>query len=187
MKFFQTGENGIQRTLRRRMQGSKYDDETRERALAMCAMPKMNPAKVAAAMGIPRATVYDWQKTAQETDPDFVAVRRNKLRRMMDKAYSVISRSLNGLETQSKAIELEKAEVDHVILRILADPELDDDTRSTITEIVRDYTGTKMTDLVKVMRETMEVQERLERQLHPEAETSGVQIAFDDDIKELSE
>ncbi|MBS7224864.1 MAG: hypothetical protein KH050_05920 [Clostridiaceae bacterium] len=147
------------------MQGSKYDDETRERALAMCAMPKMNPAKVAAAMGIPRATVYDWQKTAQETDPDFAAVRRNKIRAMMDKSYAVVGRAIDGLEKRSKAVKLESAEIDRILLKLAADEGLDDTTRKAITAIIRDYTGASMTDLMRVAKDGFAISETLERKL----------------------
>lgn len=169
------------------MQGSKYSDDVREKALAMCAMPKMNAAKVAAAMGIPRATVYDWQKTAMENDPDYVAVRRNKIRAMMDKSYAVVGRAIDGLEKQSKALKLEKTEIDRVMLKILSDGELDEETRTAMVKIVEAYTGTSMTDMVKVVKETMEMHDRLESRLAGESETASevhVQLTLVDPAKE---
>lgn len=161
------------------MQGSKYSDETREKALAMCAMPKMNAAKVAAAMGIPRATVYDWQKTALENDPDYVAVRRNKIRAMMDKSYAVVGRAIDGLDAQSKALKLEKTQIDKVLIKILSDGELDQDTREKMAEIVRAYTGASMTDVSKVARETLDMYDRLERRLTGESDGQAIQITFE--------
>ena len=161
------------------MQGSKYSDETREKALAMCAMPKMNAAKVAAAMGIPRATVYDWQKTALENDPDYVAVRRNKIRAMMDKSYAVVGRAIDGLDAQSKALKLEKTQIDKILLKILSDDELDENTREKMAEIVRAYTGTSMTDVSKVARETLDMYDRLERRLTGESDGQAIQITFE--------
>ena len=161
------------------MQGSKYSDDVREKALAMCAMPKMNAAKVAAAMGIPRATVYDWQKTALENDPDYVAVRRNKIRAMMDNSYAVVGRAIDGLDAQSKALKLEKTQIDKILLKILSDGELDQDTREKMAEIVRAYTGTSMTDVSKVARETLDMYDRLERRLTGESDGQAIQITFE--------
>lgn len=160
------------------MRGSKYDDETRERALAMCASPKMTAAKVAKAMGIPRATVYDWQRSAQESDPDFQAVRRNKIRSMMDRAYAVIGRSMDGLDAQSKALKLEKKEIDRVLLKILADGELDEETRKKMVQIVQEYTGTSMTEVVRVAKDTLAIFENLERKLSGEDADNVIQISF---------
>ncbi len=163
------------------MQGSKYDDEIRERALAMALQPKTNPAKVAAALGIPRATVYDWVKTARDNDPDYVAVRRGKIRAMMDKTYSIVGRSLDGLEKQSKSVKLEKEQIDRVILKILTDGGLDDDTRDDIVKIVRAYTGASMTDLIKVARESLDMYDRLEGKLNSgDNQDNMIQISFDD-------
>lgn len=161
------------------MQGSKYSDDVREKALAMCAMPKMNAAKVAAAMGIPRATVYDWQKTALENDPDYAAVRRNKIRAMMDKSYAVVGRAIDGLDAQSKALKLEKTQIDKVLIKILSDDGLDQDTREKMAEIVRAYTGASMTDVSKVARETLDMYDRLERRLTGESDGQAIQITFE--------
>ena len=159
------------------MQGSKYDDETREKALAMCAMPKMNPGKVAKKMGIARATVYDWAKTAQENDPDFVAVRRNKIRAMMDKSYAAVGRVIDGLEKKSKAVKLENAEIDRVLLKLAEDSELDDATRKAMMQIVRDYTGTSINDLVRVAKDGLGICDTLEGKLAGRAtESSSVHV-----------
>lgn len=159
------------------MQGSKYDDETREKALAMCAMPKMNPGKVAKKMGIPRATVYDWAKTAQENDPDFVAVRRNKIRAMMDKSYAAVGRVIDGLDKKSKAVKLENAEIDRVLLKLAGDGEIDDATRKAMMMIVRDYTGTSINDLVRVAKDGLGICDTLEGKLAGrETESSSVHV-----------
>ena len=160
------------------MTGSKYDDATREKALAMCASPKMTAAKVAAAMGIPRSTVYDWQRTAQENDPDFIAARRNKLRSLMDRAYAIVGRSLDGLDAQSKALRLEKKEIDRILLKILADNELDEETRRQMVQIVQEYTGTSMTDLVRVAKDTLGIFEKLEGKLTGEEQEHVIQLTF---------
>lgn len=159
------------------MQGSKYDDETRERALAMCALPKMNAAKVAKELGIPRATVYDWQKTAQDNDPDFVAVRRNKIRSMMDKSYAVVGRVIDGLEKKSKAVKMEGAEIDRVLSKLAGDDALDDATRKAMIAIVRDYTGASMTDMMRVAKDGFALSETLEGKLAgKETESSEVHV-----------
>ena len=100
------------------MQGSKYTDEFRTNALALCAMPKKTITQVAKELNMPRATLYDWVKSAKDSDPDYVAVRRNKIRSMMDKAYSVVSRSIDGLEKQSKSLKLEINNIDKLRLSI---------------------------------------------------------------------
>lgn len=147
------------------MQGSPYDDETRERVLALCAMPKMTPAKVARQTGIPRSTVYDWVNTARERSPEYIAEERENIRRMMRRAYNVAARVLEGMEAQSKAAKIEKAEIDRVLTKLLSDEELDDATRKKMVEIVRAYTGTSMAELSRVLRESMSVRGELESKL----------------------
>lgn len=170
------------------MQGSKYTDAQREQALALCAMPKNNPAKVAKELGIPRATVYDWVKSAQDSDPDYVAVRRNKIRSMMDRAYSVAGRSIDGLDKQSKALKLEKSQIDKVILKILSDGELDSVTRDMMTEIVKNYTGTSMIDMLKIAKESLAISEKFEQYLSGDKENDmNIQISFaDSGLEELT-
>ena len=177
MKLSRGGEAESSGLCDDRMQGSKYDDATREKALAMCAMPKMNPGKVAEKMGIPRATVYDWAKTAQENDPDFVAVRRNKIRAMMDKSYAAVGRVIDGIEKKSKAVKLENDKIDRVLLKLAGDAELDDATRKAMMQIVRDYTGTSMTDMVRVAKDGLGICDTLEGKLAgKETESSEVHV-----------
>jgi transposase-like protein len=161
------------------MKCSKYDNEIREKALALCLQPKMNPAKVAKQLGIPRATVYDWVRTAKDNDPDYVAARRGRIRAMMDKTYAIVGRTLEGLETQSKAVQFEKKEIDRVMLKILADGGLDD-ARDAIIKIIRQYTGTSMTDLIKVARESLDMYDRFEGKLGGGDAGGAIQITFDD-------
>ncbi len=162
------------------MKCSKYDNEIREKALALCLQPKMNPAKVAKQLGIPRATVYDWVRTAKDNDPDYVAARRGRIRAMMDKTYAIVGRTLDGLETQSKAVQFEKREIDRVMLKILTDNGLDDDTKDAIIKIIRQYTGTSMTDLIKVARESLDMYDRFENKLGGGDNGGAIQITFDD-------
>ena len=143
------------------MQGSKYTDEFRANAVSMCAMPKKTITQVAKELNIPRATLYDWVRTAKDTDPDYASARRNKLRNLMDKAYSVASRSIDGLDKQSKILKLEKTQINKVISKLLSDDELDDKTRLLITEIIRNYTNTSMTDTVKISKESLAMAESL--------------------------
>lgn len=169
------------------MPGSKYTDEMREKALAMCASPNMNPTRVAKILNLPRATVYDWQRTAQERDPAFVAARRLKIKRMMDKVYRVVGRSVDGLDVQSRALTLEKSEIDRILLRILTSPQIDPDTAEAMVKIVKEYTGTSMTDMVKVMKECMDVHDKLDSQLHG-GESNEIQLTFDDgSMEEMAE
>ena len=162
------------------MRCSKYDNEIREKALALCLQPKMNPAKVAKQLGIPRATVYDWVKTANDNDPNYVAARRGRIRAMMDRTYAIVGRTLEGLEKQSKAVRLEKNEIDRVILKILTDCGLDDDISDDIVKIIRTYTGTSMTDLIKVARESLDMYDRFENKLGGGDAGGAIQITFDD-------
>ena len=157
------------------MPGSKYTDEMREKALAMCASPNMNPTRVAKILNLPRATVYDWQRTAQE------------IKRMMDKVYRVVGRSVDGLDVQSRALTLEKSEIDRILLRILTSPQIDPDTAEAMVMIVKEYTGTSMTDMVKVMKECMDVHDKLDSQLHG-GESNEIQLTFDDgSMEEMAE
>lgn len=169
------------------MQGSKYSDEIRAKALAMCAMPKNNAAKVAKELGIPRATVYDWQATALENDPDFAAVKRQKLRALMDKSYKVLARSMDGLDNQSKALTIEKRKINKILKQIDKMAELDEETAAQLRAIVLDYTGVSMTDMVKIANACMEMHGKLDKQLHDEGDSGGVQITFADAAKELGE
>lgn len=163
------------------MQGSKYTDEFRANAVSMCAMPKKTITQVAKELNIPRATLYDWVRTAKDTDPDYASARRNKLRNLMDKAYSVASRSIDGLDKQSKALKLEKSQIDKILIKILSDGELDDVTRETMAEIVKNYTGTSMTDMLKIAKESLSISEKFEKYLSGEEENDcNIQISFAD-------
>ena len=158
------------------MQGSKYTDEFRANAVSMCAMPKKTITQVAKELNIPRATLYDWVRTAKDTDPDYASARRNKLRNLMDKAYSVASRSIDGLDKQSKILKLEKPQINKVISKLLSDDELDDKTRLLITEIIRNYTNTSMTDTVKISKESLAMAEKFENMLAGEKSTTGTSV-----------
>ena len=163
------------------MQGSKYDDAFRENALALCAMPKKTITQVARELGMPRATLYDWVKSAKASDPDYVAVRLNKIRNMMDKAYSVASRSIDGLDKQSKALKLEKSQIDKILIKILSDDGLDDVTRETMAEIVKNYTGASMVDMLKIVKESLAISEKFEKYLSGDEESDcNIQISFAD-------
>lgn len=168
------------------IQGSKYDDALRAKAVAMCTNPKMNPAKVAKELGIPRSTVYDWYRSDQSSDPDLVAIKRNKIRNLMDKAYSVASRSIDGLDKQSKVLKLEKKQIDKALSKLLSDEELDDETRELMAEIVKNYTGTSMTDVMKISKESIAIAEKFENMLAGEKSNTGtsVNIYFADEVKE---
>ncbi len=169
------------------MQGSKYDDAFRANAVAMCTEPKMTPSKVAKKLGIPSSTVYDWYRTDKSSDPDLIAIRRNKLRNLMDKAYSVASRSIDGLDKQSKALKLEKSQIDKILIKILSDGELDDVTRETMAEIVKNYTGASMVDMLKIVKESLAISEKFEKYLSGDEENDcNIQISFaDNETKEM--
>lgn len=158
------------------MQGSKYTDEFRANAVSMCAMPKKTITQVAKELNIPRATLYDWVRTAKDSDPDYAAVRRNKLRNLMDKAYSVASRTIDGLDKQSKILKLEKTQIDKVISKLLSDDELDEKTRLLMTEIIRNYTNTSMTDTVKISKESLAMAEKFENMLAGEKSNTGTSV-----------
>ena len=163
------------------MQGSKYTDEFRTNALALCAMPKKTITQVAKELNMPRATLYDWVKSAKDSDPDYVAVRRNKIRSMMDKAYSVVSRSIDGLEKQSKSLKLEINNIDKLLQKLASDDELDEDTRLKIIAIVKNYTGTSMTDIIKISKESLSMAEKFEKYLSgDEGNDCNIQISFAD-------
>ena len=99
----------------------------------------------------------------------------------MDKAYSVASRSIDGLDKQSKALKLEKSQIDKILIKILSDGELDDVTRETMAEIVKNYTGTSMTDMLKIAKESLSISEKFEKYLAGEEESDcNIQISFAD-------
>ena len=159
-----------------KMQGSQYTDEFRENALALCAMPKKTITQVAKELGMPRATLYDWVKSAKASDPDYVAVRRNKIRNMMDKAYSIAARSIESLERQSKALKFNNQKLDQVISKLEDDERLDEQTIEKIKEIIKNYTDISMIDTMKVLKESLAISEKFENALSGEKNNSDTNI-----------
>lgn len=158
------------------MQGSKYDDAFRANAVAMCTEPKMTPSKVAKKLGIPSSTVYDWYRTAQDSDPDTVAIRRNKLRKLMDRAYSISTRAIESLDRQSKALKSNNQKLDQLILKLEDDGRLDEQTIDKIHDIIRNYTDVSMTDIMKVLKESLAISEKFENVLSGEKSTTGTSV-----------
>jgi hypothetical protein len=69
--------------------GKRYDDETKEKALAMLATEN-DIDKVAKALNIPRTTLNGWKADAIINEPDFVKLRQEKKAEFINSAWEVI-------------------------------------------------------------------------------------------------
>lgn len=163
------------------MARGKYDDATREQALAMCAKKGMTAAKVAKEMGIPRATVYNWVHTAEEQDEDFVAARREARRKLVKKAMGIVDDGLTAVGRQVRSAAEDRSRIDRLIAAVGADPYLDDDTRASIRTIVRDYAGVSMGDLTRAVKEAGAMESKfMDELLGKDGGPQTIQISFAD-------
>lgn len=158
------------------MQGSKYSDDLREKAIAMCAMPKYNPSKVAKELGVPRATVYDWYRTSQANDPDLIAIRRNKLRNLMDKSYSIATRTIDSLDKHSKILKMNNDNLNKIIEKLENDNQIDDKMKKQMQEIIKNYAGVGIIDTVKVLKESIAISEKFENALDGDKSNTDTNI-----------
>lgn len=158
------------------MQGSKYSDDLREKAVAMCAMPKMNPAKVAKELGIPRATVYDWYRTSQANDPDLIAIRRNKLRNLMDKSYSIATRTIDSLDKHSKILKMNNDNLNKIIEKLENDTQINNEIIKQMQEIIKNYADISIIDSVKILKESIAIAEKLEKNLDGDTSNTDTNI-----------
>lgn len=158
------------------MMGSKYSDAQREQALAML-VGGMSVTRVAAAMKIPKATISDWKRRAESDDEDFVAARREEREKLVAQSFKIVRKGLAGVEKQIGAAAREKAEVDKVILRILGDGGIDEQTRDMMVKIVRDYSGVGLGELTRATKDIFGMHEQLAAGL--DEQSAGVQITFE--------
>ena len=77
-------------------QGKKYDELTKEKALAMLAVNN-NVSEVARQMKLPTTTVADWKRAAEKTD-DFVKVREEKKKEFIQTAWRIIEKGSKILD-----------------------------------------------------------------------------------------
>lgn len=91
------------------MKGSKYDNETREKALALLAAND-NASEVARQLGLPKSTVASWRKEKRE-DAEFADIRRKRQKAFINNAWK-------GIETAyriaQKRLELAETYTDRL-------------------------------------------------------------------------
>lgn len=71
------------------MRGKKYDDEIKEKALAMLAT-ECDMDKVSKTLQIPRTTLNGWKAEAIINGEDFVRIRQEKKAEFINKAWEII-------------------------------------------------------------------------------------------------
>lgn len=88
--------------------GKKYNDDVREKALALLAVNN-SVAAVAKELDIPTQTVRDWKKAAErDKDGEFVKVRALKKSEFVSKAWRLMGLGMNVLERRLvRALECE--------------------------------------------------------------------------------
>lgn len=158
------------------MMGSKYSDAQREQALAML-VGGMTVTKVAETMKIPKATISDWKRRAESDDEDFVAARREEREKLVAQSFKIVKKGLAGVERQIGNAAREKIEVDKVIIRILGDGGIDDETRDMMVKIVRGYSGVGLGELTRATKDIFGMHEQLAAGL--DEQSAGVQITFE--------
>lgn len=157
------------------MQGSKYSDEQREQARALLA-GGMTVTATARAMRIPKQTISFWKAKLDEGDEDFKAARTEEKRRLVKRCYGIVQKSLTALDKRVGAALLETRDIDKVVLAIMTSGEIDAATAKRMVEIVREYTGTSMSELARVMGVVFDRQTALDASM----DESGGQVILAD-------
>ena len=168
------------------MTGSKYSEAQREQALGMVASG-LSAAKAAQLMGLPRSTVADWVRRANEDDDDFKAKRREERAKMVEKSFRIVSKGMSGIDRQVTAALRSKRDVETVILRILTAPCVDEDTAEKMARIVREYSDVSLGDLTRATKTVLDMHEQLDAGLHREEEDGQavlVEFAGEDALAE---
>ncbi len=160
------------------MKGSKYTDEQREQALAMLASG-MTVTRTAAAMKIPKQTISNWSAKASETDEDFVAARNEEKRKIVKQSWKIVDQAVQAVGKQVGASLREKRDIDRVITTILKSGAVDEVTTEQICKIVREYSGTSMTELTRAMTAVYTQQQSIAAELEGGTGGQEIQIAFD--------
>ncbi|MGL5512331.1 MAG: helix-turn-helix domain-containing protein, partial [Sporomusa sp.] len=114
------------------MTGSKYPDEVREQALALCATRGMTPKKVAEKLCLPPSTVYDWCNKADKSDPEFVYQRRKKKKQIVDRAMKIVDAGVAAIERQVVDAGRQRRQLHLLAAKAEDDPFLSDSERKAI-------------------------------------------------------
>lgn len=115
--------------------GQKYDNETKEKALAMLATDN-NVAEIAKQIGIPERTLRDWKKE-KEDDEEFAELRRKKKTEFVNKSWEVIEKALLlGKKRVERALNHEE-ELDNLIDEISADSEIHPLTKQALVSKIK--------------------------------------------------
>lgn len=172
------------------MQGSKYTDEQRERALALVASG-MSCTEAARQTGIPKSTVSHWWNTQAQDSEDVVAARMEARRRsiakcgkIVDKALGAIDRKVTAAAHECKTVAdgmavLRKAARDGVI-------GLTEDEVKALQNVVKDYTGVGLREMSATMTDICKMQESLEKQVQGGDTAASVQVMFAGDSEGLA-
>lgn len=175
-------------------QGSKYNPETKEKALALIASG-LSITKAAAQMGIPKSTVADWWNTQNEGDEDSIAARREARRISIMKCGKIVDTALAVLQKKVKAAGNECKNMDYV-LDVLSDKAKDNEIELTkqevesLRKIIKDYTGTGVRELSSVVKDISQQQFSMEQQMldAPDAAPElNVQLTLIDPAAETGE
>jgi hypothetical protein len=112
--------------------GKKYNDEAKEKALAMLATNN-NMEEIARELNIPKSTLCTWKKQ-HEDDEEFEQLRMKKKSEFISKAWESIEDALKlGNKRVKRALEHE-AELDKIIELLIEDNELSNITKQSLIQ-----------------------------------------------------
>lgn len=131
------------------MQGSKYDNETREKALALLAAND-NASAVARELGLPVSTVASWRKEKLKDDK-FADLRRKKQKAFINKAWEAIDRSMKIAETRLKMAEKYTGELLELLEGCAETEEISEKYYPAFRRLVEKIAMYDISDIMKVI------------------------------------
>lgn len=181
---------GHAREVKRGMMGSKYDEETREKAIALVASGK-SYMQVSKIIGVPKSTVADWYNRRMEDDEDFLAARAEARRASIKKCGKIIDRAMNAIDLKVSAASRETKLVREgieVLRRAARDGyvSMTEDDVKKIREIIGEYTGVGLRDLSTTLKDIAAHQDKLERDVMGGDAVSAVQVTLDGDAEDFA-
>ena len=150
------------------MQGSKYNNEIREKALAMLAAND-NASEVARDLGLPKSTVCSW-KREKKKDDEFADIRRKRQKAFINNAwkgietaYRIAQKRLELAETYTDRLQeiLERCED---VLKMKPN-ELQEFRRAVLNVQLQD-----ISDIMKVVNTLYDKGMNLEDRMDPKAD-----------------
>lgn len=114
------------------MQGSKYSDEIKEKALAM--LTTMSYKEVSEKLDVPDTTLRDWKNNAEKINPEFVKLREEKKKEFVEDAWDIIGKANKLLKKKiDRALSVED-DIEKIMDKARNNEELEKDDFVALTK-----------------------------------------------------